>query len=532
MSNQLTVLITTSGIGSRLGEITSYTNKALVKIGKRPAISYVVEAYPFNTEYVVCVGHFADHVRQYLTLAYPTRNFTFVEVDNYDGEGSSLAYSQLCAKEHLQCPFIYNACDTIIIGDRIPNPNFDWVGGFAQSGSSQYDSYVSSDKYVTRFYSKGHIESDHAYIGLIGVNDFKSYWDTMQAMYDANPNDRSLSDFYCRKLQLESGKDISHVSFKGWYDIGNVEALHRARETIPDSHHILNKPEESVFIVGDNVIKFFADPEMVEGRVIRAQALRGLVPDLVAFTENYYAYKYVHGDLYSDVATPNGFDRLLSWADEMLWTRIEFDDGYFKGICRNFYEKKTHDRLKKFYSENNMTDHPDVINGIYTVSTGQMLEQAMKIALRECRPTNFHGDFILDNIIRTQDTFKLLDWRQDFGKDNTLVGDMYYDLAKLNHNLTINHEIINKNLFTIKKVGSKITLDIHRRQNLVDCQEVLHTWIVNHGYDLTKVKVLTAIIWLNMAPLHHHPFSEFLYHFGRYNLQKALLTLEPTCQRK
>ena len=26
-------------------------------------------------------------------------------------------------------------------------------------------------------------------------------------------------------------------------------------------------------------------------------------------------------------------------------------------------------------------------------------------------------------------------------------GDLYYDLAKLNHNLTVNHDIVGKNLF-------------------------------------------------------------------------------------
>ena len=32
------VLITTSGIGSRLGDLTTYTNKCLVRIGNKPAI--------------------------------------------------------------------------------------------------------------------------------------------------------------------------------------------------------------------------------------------------------------------------------------------------------------------------------------------------------------------------------------------------------------------------------------------------------------------------------------------------------------
>ena len=37
------VLITTSGVGSRLGDLTNYTNKCLIRVGKKPAISYIVE---------------------------------------------------------------------------------------------------------------------------------------------------------------------------------------------------------------------------------------------------------------------------------------------------------------------------------------------------------------------------------------------------------------------------------------------------------------------------------------------------------
>ena len=43
------VLITTSGIGSRLGKLTDFTNKSLVRIGDKPAISHIVEYYPKNT---------------------------------------------------------------------------------------------------------------------------------------------------------------------------------------------------------------------------------------------------------------------------------------------------------------------------------------------------------------------------------------------------------------------------------------------------------------------------------------------------
>ena len=113
------VLLTTSGLGSRLGELTDYTNKCLVRIGNKPAISLIIENYPIDTEFVVTLGYYGEYVRDFLELAYPERNFTFVEVDNYRGPKSSLGYSILQAREHLQCPFIFNACDTLFSDKKV-----------------------------------------------------------------------------------------------------------------------------------------------------------------------------------------------------------------------------------------------------------------------------------------------------------------------------------------------------------------------------------------------------------------------------
>ena len=102
----------------------------------------------------------------------------------------------------------------------------------------------------------------------------------------------------------------------------------------------------------------------------------------------------------------------------------------------------------------------------------------------------------------------------------------YPQLQKLNHNLVVNHEIVNNDLFTVKKINGEVVADIHRRQSLIECQEVYHNWILENGYDLNKVKVLTSLIWLNMSALPHHPFDEFLYYYGKYTLLKTLGELE------
>jgi len=59
------VLITTSGIGSRLGKLTNYTNKCLVRVGDIPAISHIIESYPIETKFVITLGYDGDYVRQF-----------------------------------------------------------------------------------------------------------------------------------------------------------------------------------------------------------------------------------------------------------------------------------------------------------------------------------------------------------------------------------------------------------------------------------------------------------------------------------
>ena len=114
-----------------------------------------------------------------------------------------------------------------------------------------------------------------------------------------------------------------------------------------------------------------------------------------------------------------------------------------------------------------------------------------------------------------------MDWRQDFG-GLLKSGDIYYDLAKLNHSLVINHEIINKGLFTIKIQDDVIQCDILRKNYLVVCQEILYKFIIENNFNLEKVKLITSLIWLNMSPLHHYPFNIFLFYFGKWNLWQVL----------
>ena len=193
----------------------------------------------------------------------------------------------------------------------------------------------------------------------------------------------------------------------------------------------------------------------------------------------------------------------------------------FKNACFDFYYTKTVERIEKFLVSRKVKDTEIIINGEKVPSIKKMLKMIDFDALCNTKQSNFHGDFILDNLLKSTKGYVLLDWRQNFG--GLLVsGDLYYDLAKLNHNLTVNHEIVNKDLFTIEIEKNEIRCDILRKENLIQCQRVFFDFLQTNGYDQKKVKLLTALIWLNMSPLHHHPFDLFLFYFGKLNLWRAL----------
>ena len=115
-----------------------------------------------------------------------------------------------------------------------------------------------------------------------------------------------------------------------------------------------------------------------------------------------------------------------------------------------------------------------------------------------------------------------MDWRQDFGGE-LKFGDKYYDLAKLRHNIIVNHKNLEDGLFTIKQVNNnECIVDIKCNYFLIQQLEEFDKFVKENRLDFKKIKILMSLIWINMASLHEYPLSIFLYHFGKYNLYLSL----------
>jgi len=511
------ILITTSGIGSRLGELTDYTNKSLVRIGNKPAISLIIENYPSDCEFVITLGHFGEYVKEFLITTYPHLNFKFVYVDKYKGTGSSLGYSMLQAREYLQCPFIFNACDTLFLKNstilEYLKSEKNFCVGAKRKDSSQYATLLINNNSVKEIKRKGEINFDYAYIGVCGIVEYEDFWKTLEETYLENPNDSSLHEGHIINKMLNSTNTFSFYDTKDWIDIGNTGELERARKKFLSFAEVLEKKKESIYFFDNTVVKFFADSKTCLDRVSRAKQLDGFVPKVLSYGNNFYKYEKVKGELLANCVNKNIFTNLLKWSADNFWIKKDIDN--FDKLCYDFYITKTENRIKQFL--NGREDEETNINGQNVPPAEDLIRQIGTDSLCSGYPVQFHGDFILDNILKTKDGFCLLDWRQDFA-GNLEIGDIYYDFAKLNHNLTINHEIVNKNLFNHKNENCYILCN----SRLLDCKKILKDFIVSNNFDYKKVEILTALIWINMAPLHEYPFNEFLFNFGKVNLYEAL----------
>lgn len=571
----LSVLITTSGTGERLGSLTKYTNKSLVGVGNKYAICYIIENYPITTEFIITLGYHGDIVRQFLTLAYPNHRFIFIEIDNFVAPGSSLGYSLLKTKNYLQKPFIFHCCDAVITCpvfdvNILTDLDVNYLCVYNSEDNLSYASVVidkwgntekrggdtdnKSLRNIKEINSKGHFAFDYIYTGISYIYNYSLFWEYLEMKYQENPLNGALSDVDAIRVMISEKKCVfkSILLDEGqWYDTGNMKSYQKIQDVFLSSYSILSKSNESLCFmdfrydidgeqIHDNrVIKFNYDKILNQKRIKRAEILGSNVPKILGSSCYFICMEKIEGIILSDYYVHGEIGRLLNWAIENLWNSRNTKPEY-RDMCRRFYFDKTMDRIRchSFLNSserggNGVVEY-SVINGLKIPSIFSLmksLESDPSSIL--CTDTfySFHGDFILDNIMKTKESYVLIDWRHEFDKE-LCFGDIYYDLAKLRHNLFLNHKNINDGLFFIRfdeevsvsGLGSVI-VDMKCNCFLIQQLADYERFVLDNGFDMNKIRLITALIWLNMSSLYEGSFGSFLFYFGKYHLYLSLLDM-------
>ena len=500
------VLILAAGLGTRLGTLTDNINKAQIPINNKAIISKIIKKFPEKYEFYIALGYKGDELKEYCELAFPNLKINYLNIDDYDHPESGPGTSAIQFKEDLQRPFYITVADCII-DSNVPHIDGNWLGVQATSSPEKYATLdIDSNNNIISFSEKSMKGYEYAFIGIASIWDYKVFWKELEKnmkkgeLVHAFNNLKNYPSFKAKKLK--------------WLDTGNLDDLNNTKVYFKDKPLSLSKVTGEITYKEDSFIKFNPNPKLITNLSKRAKILKGLIPKNFIQTKSFISYDWAPGK------TIYNYNSLKVYKKFLLFFENIIDNSKIKSISKKavdeFYKNKTDSRKQSFINKygKKYLNNKFNINGLNYDSLENILSNInYEILYSNSTYNNFHGDLQFDNIIFDEDknTFTYIDWRESFA-GNTDEGDIYYDLSKLYGGLLMPFNLMKKEESLKYEEGeSLINFSYQEEKGLLDFKIYYENWIKERGYDLNKIRLITALIYLNMSPLHDEKFGKILW---------------------
>jgi len=499
------VLILAAGLGTRLKHHTKSKNKALIPINNKAIISHIIDKFPESYDMVVAVGYEKDSLIEYCKFAHPNRNFKFVNVDKWENSKIGPGYTTLKCKEYLQRPFYITTADCLIDGN-VPKLDGNWLGVYPTGCPEKYSTAkIDENSNILEFVNKSDKGFDYAFIGLASVWDYSIFWNQLES----NSEDTELVSAWYNPVIYPT---LKSKELK-WFDTGNLDDIEKAKEHFNDNPLSLHKEiDEITYKIGNKFLKFNSDKTITKNRTLRGDEIGNLIPTGFYGTSNFISYNWEEGITLYEYNSVNTYNKFLSFLDNVIknsktWTNPD--------LIKPFYVDKTRSRIDLFITKygNSYFDNKFEINGKVYPSLKSILEKINFNFESNLFYNSFHGDLQFDNIIynSTIEKFTYIDWRESFA-GNTEGGDLYYDLSKLYGGCILPYNILKcEDSITVTEGVSAVEYSHNTSHQLTEFIKLYENWLIDHNYDLNKVKLITGLIYLNMSPLHSNKFNKMLW---------------------
>lgn len=317
------------------------------------------------------------------------------------------------------------------------------------------------------------------------------------------------------------------VEARGWYDCGNLENYYKAKidflrvrgfnsiEYNDLFGHITKTSSKKENIIREinwfqnipNELKIFA-PRLIDHKTEKNSA---------KYSIEYYGYQTL-----ADMFIFNIHDiKLWRIIIKRLLEIFEIFQTHKNPLpYSSFYEiyyKKTIDRLNRLKEQNEywqkLMDKEEIsINGKKYKNINNFLPHLEKYTEHLYDPDKtcvIHGDPCLSNILfdPSGKIFKFIDPRGHFG-EMSVYGHSKYDLAKLRHSFNGCYEFIISDLFEINEDGDgKYEYKVYTEEHHDKIKEYFDEELTKNNYDLKKIKLIEALLFLSMVPLHDDNFK-------------------------
>ena len=501
---KIDVLISTAGEGLRLHKINSEINKSLLPYLNKPIIYHIIEKIPANFKIGILLGYKSQQVKDFLTLAFPEREITYIYVDDWTSSKSGTKYSLSFAREELQKSFWYFPCDGIY-----ENVNFLLkefledvfvVSKIEQNKAYHYLTFViENQRILKQFFKSTKIRGNYAFTGVMKIINKDLFFTRLE---ESNSNEF---------VSVIPEKSLVYLT-NNWKDLGNSEMY---EEEISKSEEFdFSKSDEYTYQLNEKIIKWWVDPLISINKLEKPAIKPDIFPTKIESLNQFLSYSKAPGNSFYESVNQKNFLNLLEWLHNKLWSPVKLD---IEENLFQFYKNKTLSRIELLGNKKEvMSYNPKNINGVDVKPWQHYFENInWNLLIQKNKPSFIHGDLQFDNIIyhSSTDVYTLIDWRHDFSGLKS-AGDLYYDFAKLLGGIYVNYQDIKKGKFKFNFDNDKVAFDLPLVNEDRELIAILESYVDKIGLDINKVRELVPLIFWNMAPLHKEPFSNLCWSLG------------------
>ena len=491
----------------------------LLPIRGKSAIAWVIDSAVRNgAEGIkVVLRRSSTRLSHFLNYRYPEVEQIVLE-EGEDQEISPLALLGVCDDD---------LPTQIILSDTLINEDFPTEGDVFLSSPrvrvSKNWCLVSKDEknHIRKIYNKETdvpLEGKEALVGYYRISDTRLLKRIAMEQYS-----RGNCDFIRILALYNLERPILIKSTAQWYDFSNINGMVQARLELFSAREFNNLKVDAV---RGTITKISARKQKL---LDEANWYRSLPPDLEVFVPR--VFRVEEGE--ETVSVEMEMYGYTNLAESFLYGSGNYEDWY--RIIEALM--KVHHRLEQYTKPSD----PDELEGIYVTKTHrrmeeiaqrvpnvyemmkedaitingrsyrnisllrQRMEEGINKLLSYDKRTIVHGDYCFSNILfdPMHYIFKLIDPRGRFKDTQTIYGDPRYDIAKLRHSAVGLYDFIVGGFFKLEQLG-KEEYEFHvSSPHLSDAlQGAFDEIIRSFGYNLSDIKLIEALIFLTIIPLH------------------------------